>query len=143
MSKTLQFKLRIDEDLHAKVKKAAEENKCSVNSELLRRISESFSESLDISLPPAPEALEQSQAETSNIYKYFRNRVINEINRRIKLGKVDAYIEFDELELGDEKDPLVDTVIIPILNELSEQGYTTLDEWDLDGVVIQWSKQRP
>ncbi|MGL6025677.1 MAG: Arc family DNA-binding protein [Vibrio sp.] len=140
MSKTLQFKLRIDEDLHAKVKAAAEENKCSVNSELLRRISESFSESAAISLPPAPKALEQSQAETSKIYNYFRSRVVDEISRRIKLGKVDAYISFEELEIDVEEDPLLDTVIEPIIKELTDNGYST-DDWDLGGVLIMWSSQ--
>ncbi|WP_171816762.1 Arc family DNA-binding protein [Vibrio sp. S234-5] len=139
MNKTLQFKLRIDEDLHAKVKASAEENKCSVNSELLRRISESFSESIDIDLPTSSKALDESKQCAKNVYKYFRGKVIEEIDRRIKLGKTDAYISFEELEIEFEDDPLLDTVIEPIIKELTDSGYSTND-WDLSGVLVMWAE---
>ncbi|ELJ8607190.1 Arc family DNA-binding protein [Vibrio cholerae] len=139
MNKTLQFKLRIDEDLHAKVKSAAELNKCSVNSELLRRISESFSESMDLDLPTASKALYESKQCGNNVYRYFRGKVIEEIERRIKLGKTDAYISFEELEIEFEDDPLLGSVIDPIIKELTDSGYSTND-WDLNGVLIMWDE---
>lgn len=137
-----QINIRVPQELKDKLHNAAKDHGISVNSEITTRLNESFSSLVikEANLAPASQALEQSQSNTRTIYKYFRGKVIEEIDRRIKLGKNDAFIDFTELEIDTEDDPLIPTVIEPIIKELIDNGYT-INDWDLGGVLVYWSNQ--
>lgn len=121
MSQKLQFKVRLDEDLHNKIKTYSERSSRSVNAEIVHRLELSFihdsPESEVLSAEQARKIAEQSLIDGYQILltKCF-NQILNEAKKGLKESFIDTgYEEWD--------DDVEDEVITPVITKLQQLGY--------------------
>ncbi|PIA74319.1 DNA-binding protein [Ectopseudomonas toyotomiensis] len=139
-----QFKLRIPENLKAKVDDSAKANHRSVNAEIVARLEASFDEGVTLEkLVPVKKAQELSLIARRRIPDIVRQRIIKAINKAIAMGHSAASAEFYDLDLegglsGEEASDLLHGIDEELLNA----GYEV--EWDGPAAVtiFLWPPER-
>ncbi|MBE4579882.1 Arc family DNA-binding protein [Vibrio navarrensis] len=134
--------LRIPEKLHEDLMAISSQKSTSMNAEVIQRLEGSFknSEVSEKRLRSAKEAKSEASERAKELYYVMVNKVVDEVERRIRLGKFDAYIDLEELEIDHEDDPLVSNLLEPLFKSLKECGYV-VDDWDMDTFHIKWDTE--
>lgn len=124
---TLQFKVRLGEDLHAAIRQAAEKSNRSVNAEIVHRLEMSFQKNQSVtstSLVNASKALELSELARQQLPSTILDVVIAGINHAISLGHSSAWIDIYDFKLDNLEQEEYDAVIEPVKKVLEEAGYS-------------------
>ncbi|WP_033003408.1 Arc family DNA-binding protein [Vibrio azureus] len=135
-----QINVRMPEDLKKNLHLAAKEHNISVNAEIVSRLSSSFIKEtpIPVKLPNANEAKQKTIASRAFLHLNLMNRISNEVHRRSALGLFNAYICLREFELASDAEPVIETVIKPVISSLVDCGYTLPCDWSIEGFTIAW-----
>lgn len=125
---TVQFKVRLGEELHSAVKQAAEQSNRSVNAEIVNRLELSFLQSSpQTKLVNIERARELAAIARQQLPTMIMDKVALEINRSIALGHSGAYVSLNEFELEYLSDEHFEKILEPVTSNLNAAGYTVED----------------
>jgi len=122
-----QINIRLKPELKELLHAAALKSKESVNSEIVSRLEMSL-----LADQPSTDSLNAEQAKSlavkarGNICNALFNLCVDEINKNAKIGIQSATVEtpyFSEADLDQGSDAFKD-VILPVINQLTELGYS-------------------
>ena len=134
-----QINVRVPEELKQKLHEAAANNERSVNSEIVHRIEMSFVENLNPGqIISADQAKARALQAQKDVYENLKKQAFDEIARETKLGKLDARIDLNHLEIDTDEDPLIKAAVKPLIEMLTEQGYCVVD-WTVEDIYITFN----
>lgn len=135
---TLQFKVRLDEALHAAIKRAADENSRSVNAEIVRRLEESiFREQPPTEILPAEKARELVKQAQKHLPSEIFAKVIAGINRGVALGHNFIMVDLSEFELEIMEEDKSALIVEMLERSFVSAGYKV--SWDgLEYIMIDF-----
>lgn len=142
---TLQFKVRLGEDLHAAIKQAAEQSNRSVNAEIVHRLEMSFINNqrlANTSLVKASDAIVLSELARQQLPTTILEVVIAGINHAISLGHSSAWVDIYDFQLDDLDQDEYDAVMEPVKQVLEEAGYSIASVC-ADAMEINFSPATP
>lgn len=140
MTSKLQFKVRLDEDLHNKIKQAADENKNSVNTEIVQRLEMSLLNEIPADkLISAKEAKQIADNARDELSTTILKRTFEEINKKARLGQTKFFVDLEDLDLeGLDSDEDFIAVFQLTFSKLKEMGYRMIEgEWDSEGFMAE------
>ncbi|WP_161569722.1 Arc family DNA-binding protein [Veronia nyctiphanis] len=132
MTQKLQFKLRLDEELHDLIKSAADASNQSINTEVTKRLQNSFTagriENADYI--DAREAREISSQALADGYSVLMLKCMKLIGDAARQGNTEVLVDTGYSEIS----PSIETDIIqPVKDKLESLGYQT----ELDGSTMK------
>lgn len=123
MNIKLQFKIRLDEDLHARIKQASEQNQRSVNTEIINRLEVSFIPEKEITgTIDAKQASEVAEQALNNGFNKLLSECMNQINTCARRGLKASHVK-SGYDCWDDGDDIDVRVITPVKKKLEELGY--------------------
>tara|TARA_A100000171_G_scaffold28305_3_gene26438 strand:- start:593 stop:1015 length:423 start_codon:yes stop_codon:yes gene_type:complete len=124
MSQKLQFKIRLDEDLHEKIKQAAAQSGRSVNAEIVLRLEQSVAASVPAdSIISAEQARLLADKAIADGYNLLLRECMNEINESARAGHSQADIIVDSVRWSPRYEA---EVVEPVLEQIRSLGYAAL-----------------
>ena len=129
------YPLRMTPELRELVEATAQENKRSVNAEIVACLESTIlKQRLGADLTPAAKAREMSAAFRKNIPAEIKSRIVEEINYAILHGLTTAHVELRDMGLESLPDDDAESLTDSINKTLSDAGYGI--EWD--GLTSLW-----
>jgi hypothetical protein len=123
MADKLQFKVRLDAELHRKITLAAERSGRSVNSEIVNRLDLSFiSNQYSEELLTADQASKVADQAVEDGYEILLKKCMHEITKEAQVGLRRVYIDtgYDDLY---EDDEIMLKVVEPVIKKLRELDF--------------------
>ncbi|CZF79636.1 Arc family DNA-binding protein [Grimontia marina] len=120
---SLQFKVRLTEELHEKLKNYADAKGNSLNTEILQRLADSVVEDEKYEPISADSAKQKAADSRQLVLEDIRRLCYFEINRVAQLGGQHAHISLKKYELYSYTDEAWEEAITPIVKELKDKGF--------------------
>lgn len=146
MTNTLQFKLRINENLHSEIVSKANENRRSLNSEIMSRLEASLLSEKPSNTPlTAEQAFHLSKSSVATSKAKLINLITEDINDVTKIGKTECAVllPFSFYDNGNKvnvDDVTYKKIISPVIDEFTALGYVIYLEPSTSMLNISWGK---
>lgn len=134
-----QMKIRLPAELKNKIESASKTNTRSMNAEIVQRLEVSFLNEVSSSeLISAKDAKHIANNAREKLSSIIFKRTFEEINKKIRLGHTQFYVDLTDLNLQGLSDDDFITVFQLTFPKLKKMGYVIIDDfWDISGFMVE------